>query len=140
MKKLFIALVILVSVNFVSNSFAFLDYLFSGSSSRDAIDNTAVGDLRAWWSGNPVYTFNPYYSGGQTGMPQGQQSAQPPQTVQPQQPIVSYYPPSQGGAAYPYGQQQYAPQPQMYQQQPMQAAPAPQYPMGPQTYQYQTGQ
>jgi len=156
MKRIFMALVVLVSLNAVSNSFAFLDYLFSGSSSRDAIDNSAVGDLRAWWTGNPAYTFNPYYSGSsQPGQAQGQQGAQAPQVTQPQvqQPIINYYPPSQGAPPYQYGQQQYAPQQmpqqqtqygygqpqqQMYQQpqpQGMQAAPAPQYQMGPQTYQ-----
>lgn len=150
MKKIFIIVVVFVSLNAVSNSFAFLDYLFSGSSSRDAIGNSAVGDLRAWWSGNPVYTFNPYYSGGNAAMPQGQQGAQTSQP-QPQPPTVNYYPPA-GGSPYQYGQQQYAPQQaapqqygygqqpqqQMYQQaQGMQSAPPP---MGSQSYQYQRGQ
>ncbi|MCX5871693.1 MAG: hypothetical protein NTY51_00415 [Deltaproteobacteria bacterium] len=169
MKKFFIALVVFLSLNAVSNSFAFLDYLFSGSSSRDAIDNSAVGDLRAWWTGNPAYTFNPYYSGQQPQAPQGQQQAgQAPQVMQPQlqQPTINYYPPSQGGSSYQYGPQQYpaqqmpqqAPQQQMqygqpqqqfyqpqqqqtYQPQPqgMQAAP-PQYQMGPQSNQYQGNQ
>lgn len=98
MKKIFVAIVVIVSLCPVTSSFAFLDYLFSGSSSRDAIDNSAVGDLRAWWTGNPAYTFNPYYSGA--GMPQGQQQpGQAPQAAQPQlqqQPTVNYYPPSQG--------------------------------------------
>lgn len=152
MKKIFVTLVVFLSLASVSNSFAFLDYLFSGSASRDAIDNSAIGDLRAWWSGNPAYTFNPYYSGGQAGYPQGQQGGQAPQMTQPQpqQPIINYYPPAQGSSPYQYGQQQYAPQQapqqqmqygygggqppqqQMYQQ----PAPAPQYPMGSQTYQY----
>ncbi|MGA8833437.1 MAG: hypothetical protein WB554_17695 [Desulfomonilaceae bacterium] len=151
MKKIFVALVVLLSLTTVSNSFAFLDYLFSGSASRDAIDNSAVGDLRSWWSGNPVYTFNPYYSGGQTP-PQGQQGVQAPQMAQPQpqQPVINYYPPGQGSPSQYGQQQQYAPQQapqpqmqygyggqqpqqQMYQQQP---APAPQYQTGSRTYQY----
>ncbi len=151
MKKIFVALVVLLSLNLVSNSFAFLDYLFSGSASRDAIDNSAVGDLRAWWSGNPAYMFNPYYSSGQAGVPpQGQQGGQAPQMTQPQQPIVSYYPPAQGGGSpYQYGQQQYAPQQapqqqmqygygvqQPQQQTYQQPAPAPQYQTGSRTYQY----
>lgn len=151
MKKIFVAIVVIVSLSPVTSSFAFLDYLFSGSSSRDAIDNSAVGDLRAWWTGNPAYTFNPYYSGA--GMPQGQQQpGQAPQVAQPQlqqQPIINYYPPSQGGASYPYAQQQapaqQVPQQQMqygygqpqqpYQPQGMQ--PPVQYQAAPQAYQYQ---
>ena len=46
MKKIFVTMVVFLSLASVSNSFAFLDYLFSGSASRDAIDNSAVGDLR----------------------------------------------------------------------------------------------
>ena len=154
MKKIFVTMVVFLSRPSVSNSFAFLDYLFSGSASRDAIDNSAVGDLHAWWSGNPVYTFNPYYSGGQAGSPQGQQGGQAPQMAQPQpqQPIINYYPPGGQGSPSQYGQQQYAPQQapqqqmqygygggqppqqQMYQQ--PAPAPVPQYPAGSQTYQY----
>lgn len=154
MKKIFVTMVVFLSLASVSNSFAFLDYLFSGSASRDAIDNSAVGDFRAWWSGNPVYTFNPYYSGGQAGSPQGQQGGQAPQMAQPQpqQPIINYYPPGGQGSPSQYGQQQYAPQQapqqqmqygygggqppqqQMYQQ--PAPAPVPQYPAGSQTYQY----
>jgi hypothetical protein len=59
MKKIFVIIVVIVSLSPVTSSFAFLDYLLSGSSSRDAIDNSAVGDLRSWWTGNPAYTFNP---------------------------------------------------------------------------------
>lgn len=148
MKKIFVIILVIVSLSPVTCSFAFLDYLFSGSSSRDAIDNSAVGDLRSWWTGNPAYTFNPYYSG--SGMPQGQQ--QPGQAPpQPQQPIINYYPPSQGAASYPYAQQQapaqQVPQQQMqygygqpqqtYQPQGMQ--PPAQYQAAPQAYQYQQG-
>ena len=89
-------------------SYGFLDYFFSGSGSRDAIDNSAVGDLRAWWTGNPGYQFNPYWSGNQTpNQQQGQQtnplnpaSTQgyspmgPPSVGTPQAPppTVNYYP------------------------------------------------
>jgi hypothetical protein len=151
MKRVLVGLVFLVSLCATSNSFAFLDYLFSGSSSRDAIDNSAVGDIRAWWSGNPAYQFNPYYSGtqnpGQAPVQQPQQPAQPPQ------PTINYYPPSQSGSQYeqPQYQPQYQPQaiPQQQaqygygqpQQQSYQAQPGiPQYPqqqMAPQPYQYQ---
>jgi hypothetical protein len=160
MKRVLVGLVFLVSLCATSNSFAFLDYLFSGSSSRDAIDNSAVGDLRAWWSGNPAYQFNPYYSGTQNpGQAPGQQPQQP---AQPPQPIVNYYPPSQSGSPYQYEQPQYQPQyqpqampqqqaqygygqPQQQALQPpqqtYQAQPGiPQYPqqqMAPQPYQYQ---
>lgn len=153
MKKALIGFMFLIFLCSTSNSFAFLDYLFSGSSSRDAIDNNVVGDLRSWWSGNPAYQFNPYYSGAQQfGQNQGQQAAQP---AQPPQPTINYYPPSQAGGQY---QPQYQPQgmapqqpaqygysqpQQMYQgpQQAYQAPPGvPQYPqqqMGPpQSYQY----
>ncbi len=121
----------------------FLDYFFGGSATRDSIDNSAAGDLRAWWTGNPAYTFNPYYSGnsqlGQGGQGQpaspdfsgsGLQQSFPQQFQQPQ---TNYYPPQQ--QQYGYGQQpsqapqQYqAPyQPQMSQQpQPPQQYQSPQ--------------
>ena len=150
MKKIFVIIVVIVSLSPVTSSFAFLDYLFSGSSSRDAIDNSAVGDLRSWWTGNPAYTFNPYYSGA--GMPQGQQQpGQAPQVAQPQpqQPIINYYPPSQGAPSYPYAQQQaqtqQVPQQQMQYGQPQQTyqpqgmQPPAQYQAPPQAYQNQQG-
>lgn len=120
-------------------SHAFLDYFFSGSGSRDAIDNSAVGDLRAWWSGNPVYTFNPYYSGpASTGQQQQQQGQQ--QQVMQQEPSVNFYPGGQSGGygqqqpgtygyqGYPPGasQQQYGAAPQQQYQQPMQYPTQPQ--------------
>ncbi len=118
-----------------SPSHAFLDYFFSGSGSRDAIDNSAVGDLRAWWSGNPVYTFNPYYSGpAASGQQQQQQQGQQQQVMQ-QQPSVNFYPGGQPGGYNQqqqpgtYGYQGYAPG--AYQQQEPQqmygAAAPPQY-------------
>ncbi len=108
MTKRVLFLVTALTVLAVTPSHAFLDYLFSGSASRDAIDNSAVGDLRAWWSGNPVYTFNPYYSGpASTGQPQQQQGQQ--QQVMQQQPSVNFYPGGQAGA---YGDQQQYPAPQ----------------------------
>jgi hypothetical protein len=90
-------------------SYAFLDYLFGGSSSRDAIDNSAVGDMRAWWTGNPSYQFNPW--GG--GQPPQQQQQQQQTGAQPPQPTVNFsgqqqVPPSSPGGVYP---QQMAPTP-----------------------------
>lgn len=108
-------------------SYAFLDYLFGGSSSRDAIDNSAVGDMRAWWTGNPGYQFNPYWGGQPPQQQQQQRAAQPPQ------PSVNFNAPQQGppnapGVMYP---QQVAP-----------SAPGVVYPQGgvpgqPMTQQYQ---
>ena len=142
-------------------SYGFLDYFFSGSGSRDAIDNSAVGDLRAWWTGNPGYQFNPYWSGPQPNQQQGQQtnplnpastqgyspmgspSAGTPQAP----PTVNYYPqqapgqPAQGmygGTPQQYQQapQQYQASPQQYQQVPQQyQAPPQQYQQVPQQYQ-----
>lgn len=121
----------------VSPSHAFLDYFFSGSASRDAIDNSAVGDLRAWWSGNPVYTFNPYYSGpASTGQQQQQPQQEQQQAMQPQA-SVNFYPGGQPGAYQQapqqpgaYGYQGYAPG--AYQQQ---APPQPMYGAAQQQYQ-----
>jgi len=136
---------------------AFLDYLFGGSQTRDAIDNSAVGDLRAWWSGNPVYQFNPYYRGSadpaqQAGAMQGDQGqgygqmAAPQGSYQPEpQASVTYFPPQSqqqyGYSGYTPGTQQYgANQPVQYQQQPQYyQQPAAQYqPPAPQ-YQQQYG-
>lgn len=129
----------------------FFDYLFGGSATTDTIGNNVVGDLRAWWTGNPVYNFNPYYSGGN---PQAQSNApmQPGQSTSPtgsaagpqyypnQQPSVTYYPPQ--GQQYGYAQQG-QPMPQQYQQVPQgyqMQQPAPQgYYQGPQQ-QYQNPQ
>jgi hypothetical protein len=118
---------------------AFFDYLFSGSASRGAIGNSALGDLRSWWTGNPVYVFNPLYSGPtQPYPPQGPQpAAQPnpygygggarpapapaPTPQQYGQPYVNYVGPQPAAPNYRaqaapppgYGPpQQYAPQPQ----------------------------
>ncbi len=126
-----------------SPSHAFLDYLFSGSASRDAIDNSAVGDIRAWWSGNPVYQFNPYYS-GPASMQQQQQAQQPQQQQMMQQPSVNFYPGGQADGGYPqpqqqagtYGYQGYSPG-GAYQQQPQQqmyGAAQPQVQQPPQYY------
>ncbi len=65
MKKLALFGMLLFLMTSTVPSYGFLDYFFSGSASRDAIDNSAVGDLRAWWTGNPGYQFNPYWSGPQ---------------------------------------------------------------------------
>jgi hypothetical protein len=135
MQKLFLTALSFILLFSASPSYAFLDYLFGGSSSRDAIDNSAVGDLRSWWTGNPAYVFNPYYSPQnalQAPKQGAQQQAAPDPTVNyvPQQgaPVTQYYPPTQyqqpqGPANYP---PQYAPQQPVAQYQP----PQPQYPAG----------
>ncbi len=149
MIKFIIVLTILIQVAFVAPGDAFFDYLFSGRGSRDAIDNSAIGDIRAWWTGNPMYQFNPWYT-PQPNManPQGQQQGGFPGGAQPQaqapqypQPAVNYYPPQQGtpgaygqivpqgaqpGYGAPVGGQQYQTMPQPGVQQ---------YQMGPQAYQ-----
>lgn len=111
---------------------AFLNYLFGGDSSREAVENSALGDIRAWWTGNPVYQFNPFYSGQMPQAPQGQspssgygqQSAPSMQYVPPQQ-----APPAQYGQ---YGQPMQQMQPQAYGP-PMQQ-PMPMQQMQPQAY------
>lgn len=157
MKKI-VLLVVLMGVLVASTpSHGFLDYLFSGSASKGAIGNSVAGDLRAWWTGNPIYNYNPYYAGPNTQAPANQgQGAYGPSGSQGnyQRPSMQYYPPQQAqgsyGQGYPQYTQQpapgYAPQPEAYQQQP-QAYPGsyqqqPQsYPGGyqgqPQAYQYQ---
>lgn len=158
MKKLILPIVLLCVVVVAVPAHAFLDYLFGGSSSRDAIDNSAIGDLRAWWTGNPAYQFNPYYSPQQQNplqsqAPQGgQQMGYPgvPQMGAPQgqAPSVNYFPPQGGQQPYygqydPQPQQQYpmqqqfqtAPQAyQQYPQQPYQQAMPQQYQAAPQSY------
>ena len=161
MKKLALFGMLLFLMTSTVPSYGFLDYFFSGSGSRDAIDNSAVGDLRAWWTGNPGYQFNPYWSGPQPNQQQGQQtnplnpastqgyspmgspSAGTPQAP----PTVNYYPqqapgqPAQGmygGTPQQYQQapQQYQASPQQYQQVPQQyQAPPQQYQQVPQQYQ-----
>lgn len=155
MKKFSLVVLLFLLVASAVPGYTFFDYLFGGSATRDSIDNSAVGDLRSWWTGNPVYQFNPYYSGqtdpvtGQStqgaagqqyntgapnlGAPGGAQSPAPMQ-----QPSVSYSPPAQAQQIYGGGGQG-RPQPQaqpvmQYQQ------PAEQYQQQappPQSYQYQ---
>jgi len=162
MKRLAICAVVVTFIATSAPGYAFLDYLFGGSSTTDAIDNSVVGDLRAWWTGNPAYTFNPYYSpqsatlgqqdpaAGQgpqapaqysTGVP----AMQPHSAQQLQQPQVNYYPPQQQQQygypqqqAYPASPQQYQPQPQAQQyMMPQQYSGPPQYQAAPQPQQYQ---
>jgi hypothetical protein len=116
-------------------AYAFVDYLFGGSSNAGAIDNSAVGDFRAWWTGNPGYQFNPWWSGpsknpasqqpGQAGAPDGSLGGQP---VDPgvNPPAMNYH--SGQAGQMPYG----GGAPAGYQQ-PYAAAP-PNYPP-PQAYQ-----
>jgi hypothetical protein len=149
MIKFVLILTILIQAAMVAPGYAFFDYLFSGRSSRDAIDNSAIGDIRAWWTGNPMYQFNPWYSPQpNVGNPQGQQQGAfpgggAPQAQAPQypQPAVNYYPPQQGvpggyGQIVPQGAQPGygAPVAQQYQQM-MPQQGAQQYQMPPQTYQ-----
>lgn len=148
MKKFTVLLTLVLCPLLVTPGHCFIDYLFGGSAMNDSIGNNVVGDLRAWWTGNPVYNYNPYYSGGNQGMPSqnpnqgGNFQATPQQYYgQPnQQPSVTYYPPQgQQPQGYPQGQamqappqmqQQYQQMPQQYQQMP------PQYQqMTPQAYQ-----
>jgi hypothetical protein len=120
----------------------FLDYFFGGSATRDSIDNSAMGDLRSWWTGNPAYTFNPYYSGnspvgqggqGQSGSPDFSGAGlQQPFQQQYQQPQTNYYQPQQ--QQYGYGQQP-SQAPQQYQ-----APYQPQMSQQPQPQQYQAPQ
>jgi hypothetical protein len=141
MKKIILPVVIVCILAVAVPAHAFLDYLFGGSASRDAIDNSAVGDIRAWWTGNPAYQFNPYYSAQQQNPVQGQ-AAQGQQMGAPQMqpPTVTHYPPQDAQQPY-YGQtpvepqqgmmqQQYQTAPQGYQQMPQQ-----QYQAMPQQYQ-----
>lgn len=147
MKRLIMIAVLAFLAASVAPGHAFIDYFFGGSQTRDSIDNSAVGDLRAWWTGNPAYQFNPYYSGnanpGQSasGMsnPQDMQQSAPPmgmqqQGYQPQpqpQPSVTYFPQQ--------GQQQYGYEPPQgqYQGQPIYGAAGASLPIQgpPQTYQ-----
>jgi hypothetical protein len=148
MKKLALFGMLLFLITSTVPSYGFLDYLFSGSASKDAIDNSAVGDLRAWWTGNPGYQFNPYWSGNQPAnqqqgqqtnpaSPQGYSPMGPPSVGAPQAPppSVTYYPQQAPQGAYgqaPPGeptQSMYGGVPQQYQQAPQQ------YQAGPQQYQ-----
>lgn len=133
MKKWCATALVMCAVLVAAPSYAFFDYLFSGGDSRDAIDNSAIGELRAWWTGNPVYNFNPYYSGPAQN-PVGPN--QPQQDLAAQQPTVNFYPP--GGGAY-YGQPIPQAAPPAYPgggyQQPQYGLPVQQYPGQPQVYQ-----
>jgi hypothetical protein len=162
MKRIAVAAAVLWMAVCANPGYAFVDYLFGGSSNKGAIDNSALGDMRAWWTGNPVYQFNPYYSGSNSNQnAQGQQQAAP----QIPQPNVSFYPPqsapvgpqygqtappaygapqqyAQPQQAYPQPAQGYAPQPGYQQQQaypPQQAYPQQQAYQAPQGYGAPTG-
>lgn len=118
----FVALGILfLTLVAASPGHCFFDYLFGGAASRDAIDNSTVGDLRAWWTGNPAYQFNPYYSGSnpQQGQQQGGQQMQAPPV---QQPYINYVPP-QANQPNAYGNAQQPPAAYGAQPSPYDAAP-----------------
>jgi hypothetical protein len=123
MKKTTLLLTVAALMFVAVPSYGFLDYFFSGSAGRDAIENTAVGDIRAWWTGNPVYQFNPYYTGAPQQQFSGQQAgqaAQPPATQyggygspQGYPPAnVTYYGGQTPGGGYPQGYPQPQQQPQ----------------------------
>ncbi|HMK35262.1 MAG TPA: hypothetical protein VK463_09370, partial [Desulfomonilaceae bacterium] len=146
MKRLILPLALACTLIATAPAHAFLDYLFGGSSSRDAIDNSAIGDLRAWWTGNPAYQFNPYYSPQQNNPLQNQQQGNqqmgypgtPQMGTQAPPPNITYNPP-QNQQPY-YGQfdpnpqqQQYQLPSQQYQTMPQQAPQ--QYQAMPQQYQ-----
>jgi hypothetical protein len=154
MKKYTVLGMLLFLMALTVPSYGFLDYFFSGSASRDAIDNSALGDMRAWWTGNPGYQFNPFWAGNQPNQQQGQtnplnpastQGYSPmgppsPGTQQAAPPTVNYYPQQQPQGAYGQGQpgQQpmYGAAPQQYQQTPQQYQASPQqYQQMPQQYQ-----
>jgi hypothetical protein len=158
MKKLMFVLIVLAQFAITAPGYTFFDWLFSGGASRDAIDNSALGDLRAWWTGNPGYQFNPWWSGPSNPNAQGMTpgaGSYGPQAPYPQapQPNISYSPPQGSPAGYGQpmpqtmqpgygtGGQQYQMAPQGYQPMPQyQTAPqayqsAPQYQPMPQTYQ-----
>lgn len=127
MKRNLALILLLVIVLASVPAHGFVNWLFGGSSNRGAIGNSVAGDLRGWWTGNPVYYFNPFYSGGQPPV-QGNQAAPTVQQYGTGQGSYSYGPQGgsmqyqQPGAAYPTPQQggyyQY--------QQPGAAYPAPQ--------------
>jgi hypothetical protein len=165
MKKILLLTVLALVMASAVPGYAFLDYLFSGSSSRDAIDNSALGDLRAWWTGNPAYQFNPWWTpspgsgqaapGGQSPGAQGSYTVGGPQAgVQQYQQPAGYstfypagapqgygqYPTQQGQPGYggyaPQAVPQYQPTAQPYQAMPQQYQAAPQqYQAMPQQYQ-----
>ena len=122
MKRNLVIVIIVVIVSSSIPSYGFLNYLFSGGASQDAVDNSAVGDLRAWWTGNPVYKFNPYLTGpvqpvtgtpgagAQPGMP-GQPMPTGGMASQYPQPTINFIPPQ--GAANQYGQTYQQPPQQM---------------------------
>jgi|UniRef100_A0A7C4AQ10 hypothetical protein len=139
MKKIVALTVLGILCILPAQGYCFIDYLFGGSAMSDSIGNNVVGDLRAWWTGNPVYNFNPYYSGANQGLPAQNPNQAPNFQAMPQQsyaqpnqqPDVTYYPPqAQQQYAYPPQQamQQQAPMPQQQvQQAPRQTRrPAPQ--------------
>lgn len=132
MKRNLISLVCLLMVLGAVPAYGFLDYFFSGGNEGgETIGNSVVGDLRSWWTGNPAYNFNPYYSGsplpqqGPTQPPTERyvpgMQGQPPQAGYGAYPPASttYYPPQ--GAQAPPGQGYYPP----VQQQPVPMAQQP---------------
>lgn len=134
MKRNLICVLFFLMVFAAVPAHGFLDYLFSGGNEGgETIGNSVVGDIRAWWSGNPAYQFNPYYRG--SPMPQQGNVQTPTEQYVPGQPsapggygavpppAMTYYPPQ--AAPNPYGQGYYPPAPQ---QQPM-AQPMTQQPV-----------
>ena len=134
MRKLTVLIAVLCVVAFAAPSHAFFDYLFGGSSNAEAIDNSALGDLRAWWSGNPAYQFNPYYSGGPLPGSQQQGQGGAPAAGYGQQQVMQspQAPANPYGQGVPAGVQQYGAAPPGYQPAPQGYAPPQQaYPQPP---------
>lgn len=135
MKRTIAVLACILMIAAAVPSHAFLNYLFGGDSSREAVENSALGDLRAWWTGNPVYQFNPFYSGPNPQAPQGQ--ARSGGYGQQPAPTMQYVPPMQAPAGQ-YGQPMQQMQPQAYGPPPQQVQPQaygpPMQQMQPQTY------
>jgi hypothetical protein len=122
MKKILLLAVIALVMASAVPGYAFLDYLFSGNSSRDAIDNSALGDFRAWWTGNPAYQFNPWWTptpGSGQAAPGGQAPGAPGSYTMggPQTPAQQYQQPAGYSSFFP---SQAAPQ--VYGQYPVQQA------------------
>lgn len=137
---------ILIIIALATPGHSFVNYLFGGSSDH-AVGNSVVGDFRSWWSGNPVYQFDPFYSS--KGVPQQVVRQPPPSSLNMNQSrgaSVQYGPGNyQYQRSVPYPQANAgSPPPQVYPgQQPAQRYQAPAARYGPppaQQYQQPPGQ
>ena len=124
MKRNLSLIVLLAMVLIAVPAHGFLDYLFSGAANKGAIGNSVLGDARSWWTGNPVYVFNPFHSGPS----QPNQAFRSPPARQPAPVQGSYSMAPSPQAGYPPPQQGYYQQPQY--QQPQYQQPQYQQPAG----------